>query len=111
MPHYMFRFCFKDNAIKALTETPNDRQAAARQLIEAFGGRMVSYYFALGEYDGYVVTEFPDTVSASAASLRVASTGNFSKFETCALLTPAEAMQAMQKAKDAGPGSYRPPTG
>jgi uncharacterized protein with GYD domain len=111
MPHYMFRFCFKDNAIKALTETPNDRQAAAQQLIEAFGGRMVSYYFALGEYDGYVVTEFPDTVSAAAASLRVAASGSFSKFETHALMTPAEAMRAMQKVKDAGPGSYRPPAG
>jgi uncharacterized protein with GYD domain len=107
----MFRFAFKDNAIKALTETPQDRQAAAQQLIESFGGKMVSYYFALGEYDGFVVSEFPDTISAAAASLRVASSGNFTRFETHALLTPAEAMRAMQKVKDAGTGNYRPPTG
>ena len=111
MPHYMFRFAFSTAAIKALTETPQDRQAAAKQLAESFGGRMVSYYFMLGEYDGFVVTEFPDAISAAAASLRVGGTGNFTRFETHVLLTPAEAMQAMQKVKDGGTGNYRPPTG
>ena len=111
MPHYMFRFSLTAAATKALTDTPQDRSAAAKQVIEAFGGRMVSYYFMLGEYDGFVVTEFPDAISAAAASLRVGGTGNFTRFETHVLLTPAEAMQAMQKVKDAGPGNYRPPAG
>jgi len=109
MPHYLFRFGFKDTTVKALTDKPQDRQAQARQVIESFGGKMHGYWFMLGEYDGIVVTEFPDSVSAAAASLRVAASGAFTRFETHTLLTPAEAQAAMQKVKDAGPGSYRPP--
>lgn len=109
MPHFMLRWSFKDSTIKALTDNPQDREAAARQVIEAFDGKMQCYYFMLGEYDGFGVAEFPDSVSAAAVSMRIASTGVFSRVETHALLTTAEAQRAMQKVKDAGPGSYQPP--
>ncbi|WP_270935206.1 GYD domain-containing protein [Falsiroseomonas oryzae] len=109
MPHYMLRWSFKDTTIKALTENPQDREQAARQVIESFGGRLLCYYLSLGEHDGFCVAEFPDTTSVAAASMRVTGSGAFSRFETVALLTMAEARQAMQKVKDTGTGNYSPP--
>jgi uncharacterized protein with GYD domain len=109
MPHYMLRWTFKDSTIKALTDNPQDREAAARQVVESFDGRLVNYYFTLGEHDGFCVVEFPDTTSAAAASMRVGGSGAFTRFETVALLTTREAQQAMQKVKDAGSANYKPP--
>lgn len=111
MPHIMFRFVFKDTAIKAMTDAPQDREEAARQVIQSFGGKMQSYYFCFGEFDGVGIAEFPDLVSAGACSMRVSGSGAFAKFETVPLLTTAEARNAMQKVKDAGAANYRPPTG
>jgi uncharacterized protein with GYD domain len=111
MPHYMLRWSWKDTAIKAMTDQPQDREGPARQVIESFGGKLVAYYFMLGRHDGLAITEFPDTVSATAASMRVGGSGAFDSFETISLLTSAEAMSAMRKVKDAGATNYRPPGG
>ncbi len=62
---------------------------------------MLSYYFALGEYDGLGICEFPDSISVAACSMKAAATGAFARFETMALLTATEAEAAMQKAKEA----------
>jgi len=110
MPHYLMRWSFKDAQIKAMTDSPQDRESAARQVVEGFGGRMLCYYFMLGEYDGVAVVEFPDNESAAAMSMRVTSTGAFARFETHALMTSQEAQRAMQKVRTAAV-SYRPPAG
>lgn len=99
MSHFMLRWQFKDATAKALVETPQDRTGPAKALIEAFGGRMHAYYFALGECDGIAICEFPDNGAALACSMRAASTGAFARFETTPLLTAQEAEAAMQRAK------------
>lgn len=109
MPHYMMTWSFTPVAAKALAGTPQDREAPARQVVEAFGGRMLCYFFMLGERDGMLVAEFPDTESAAACSLQVGSTGAFSAFETRALLTAEEGRRVMERVKATGSGSYRPP--
>lgn len=101
MPHYMLRWQFKDSTAKSLVDKPQDRTKPATALIEGFGGKMHSYYFALGDYDGLGIVEFPDNVSIAACSMKAASTGAFSRFETVALLTAQEAEAAMKKAKTA----------
>ena len=110
MPHYMMQWSFTAAQAKALVENPQDRGPPARQVVEAFGGRLLCYFFMLGERDGMLVAEFPDSQSAAACSMRVGASGAFAAFETHALLTPAEAMQAMQKVK-ASAVAYRPPGG
>src|SRR5690348_6163811 len=101
MAHYLMRWQFKDSTAKALVNKPQDRTGPATALIEGFGGKLVCYYFALGEYDGVGVCEFPDTASAAACSMRAASTGAFTRFETTVLLTAAEAEAAMRRANEA----------
>ncbi|MBR0680545.1 GYD domain-containing protein [Roseomonas eburnea] len=110
MPHYMLQWSFTPAQAKAMTENPQDREGPARQVIEGFGGRLVCYFFMLGERDGVAIVEFPDNESAVACSMRVGSSGAFAAFETHALLTSAEAQRAMQKVKSAGV-AYRPPSG
>jgi uncharacterized protein with GYD domain len=101
MSHYLLRWQFKDATAKALVDKPQDRTGPATALIEGFGGKLHSYYFALGDYDGVGICEFPDAVTVAACSMKAASTGAFARFETTALLTATEAEAAMKKAKDA----------
>lgn len=108
MSHYLLRFQFKDTTAKNLVAHPQDRTAPARSLVEGFGGKLNSYYFCFGEYDGVGIAEFPDNVSAAACSMTAASTGAFAKFETMPLLTAKEAEAAMNMAKNAKTG-YKPP--
>jgi uncharacterized protein with GYD domain len=108
MAHYLLRWQFKDSTAQALVAKPQDRTRPAKTLIEGFGGKMHSYFFALGDYDGIAICEFPDHVSVAACSMQASSTGAFSRFETTALLTAKEAEAAMKQAHDTKV-SYRPP--
>ena len=73
MSHYLIRWRFTDAAAKSLVDTPQNRTAPAGELIEGFDGQLLSYYFALGEYDGLAICEFPDTVSVAACSMKAAA--------------------------------------
>jgi GYD domain len=42
-----------------------------------FGGKVLRYYFALGNYDGLGIVEFPDNVAVAAGSMKAASKGVF----------------------------------
>ena len=110
MPHYMLRWQLTTDSAKNFVAKPQDRTTAAKTLIEGFGGVLHSYYFALGEYDGLGICEFPDNVAVTACSMKAASTGAFSRFETTALLTAQEAEAAMKKAKGAKV-AYKAPNG
>lgn len=110
MPHYISQWSFAAAQVKALVDNPQDRESAARQLVEAFGGRLLCYFFMIGERDGVLISEFPDNESAVGCTMRAAASGAFTAFESRALLTPAEAQRAMQKARTSA-AAYRPPSG
>ena len=49
MRHYLAYFKYTDAAVKAMTENPQDREAAARKLAEGFGGKLdVIYWMTSG---------------------------------------------------------------
>ena len=106
MPFYLYQWAYKDPAIQAMLETPQDRPAELRKAVEAFGGRVHHFFFAFGEYDSYVTVELPDNKSAAALALAVATTGSVSKYVTTVLMTSAEAVEAMKAASKV---SYTPP--
>lgn len=108
MPHYISQWSFTAAQTKALVDNPQNRESAARQLVEACGGRMLCYFFMIGERDGVLIAEFPDNESAVGCAMRAGASGAFAAFESRALLTAAEAEQAMRKAATA---AYRPPSG
>jgi uncharacterized protein with GYD domain len=108
MGYFMLRWQLTDNTAKTLIGKPQDRTRPAKALIEGFGGKLHSYFFCLGEYDGLGICEFPDNVSVVACSMHASSTGAFSRFETTVLLTAKEAEAAMKQAHDAKI-NYKPP--
>jgi uncharacterized protein with GYD domain len=94
----MLRWQFKDAAAKGLVTRPHDRSVEARKLIESVGGKMHQHFFALGDFDGLAICEFPDHKAAAAASLVASATGGYSNVQTTPLLTPAEAEEATKHA-------------
>lgn len=110
MPFYMFQARYTSDALKAMVETPQDREAAARTVIEATGGKMHSMFFCMGREDVVVIIESPDDVSMAACALAVGASGAFSGGSTTKLMTPAEAKEAMVGAQKAA-AVYKPATG
>jgi uncharacterized protein with GYD domain len=101
MRHYIGYFKYTDAAMKAMTENPQDREAAGRKLAETFGGKLDAIYWtASGDYDGFVIWEWPDDVTAEASNMLARATGNFSKNEIIPLMNATEFKAAMQKVKD-----------
>ncbi len=108
MAHFLLRWQFTDASVKTLVAKPHDRTGAATALIEGFGGKLHSYYFTFGEYDGLAIAEFPDNTAVAACSMAAAATGAFARFETTTLLTGKEAEAALKHAHDTKT-SYKPP--
>jgi uncharacterized protein with GYD domain len=107
---YVVFFKYADNAVKAMTENPQDRSAQGAKASETFGGKQEAFFLLpSGEYDGMAINEFPDETSAEALKLFVRATGNFTKFDVLPLMTAEEFKATMQKAKDVKT-TYTPPT-
>lgn len=110
MPFYMFQARYSPNAIKAMVENPQDREAPARALIESMGCQLHSMFFCMGTEDLVAIIEAPDDTTMAAGSMVIGASGAFSGGATTKLLTPQEAVTAMEKAKQAA-ASYTPATG
>lgn len=75
MRYFMFVGQPNAKAWKWLIENPQDRQAKTEKSIESLGGKMLSYYFGLGNGRNYITVAMPnDTELIQAAYvLRLAS--------------------------------------
>jgi uncharacterized protein with GYD domain len=104
MPRFLARSSYSVDGLKGLLkEGGTSRRAAVEKLVEGLGGRLEAMYYAFGEDDVLVIAEYPDNVTAAAASLTVAASGAVS-VKTVVLLTPEEIDEAAKKSVD-----YRPP--
>ncbi len=107
MALYMFEAAFTSDAWATLAKNPQDRTEAVRTLIQGVGGKLISYYFAFGDYDAVVLAELPDNGAAAAAAIAVAAGGAIRAVKTTPLLSVQEGVEAMRKA---GQVNYRPPS-
>lgn len=107
MPIFISQGRYSQEAMRGMVNTPEDRTEAVTKLIEAAGGRLLSYYVTFGEYDWLLVTEAPDAQSVSAAVIAAAAGGGVTDTKTTVAMTTAEAKQAFQKAGELAK-SYRP---
>ena len=108
MPQYLGRFTYSADSVRAMIREPQDREAAAREVAESLGGRLLGLWFALGEFDGVFIVELPDNASITGAAMAVAGAGAIAKLETTVLIGMDEAQEAMRKAASA---AYRAPGG
>jgi uncharacterized protein with GYD domain len=106
MPKYLLEVNYTLDGVKGLgAEGGTARVAAATALVESLGGKVESFYFALGDTDAYVTIDLPNNSSAAAGSLAV-NIGGGATARTVALLTAAEVDETVAAVKNA---TYRPP--
>jgi len=104
MPKYLIEASYTLEGLKGVMKTGGtDRRRAVQEAAESVGGRLECQYFALGDYDAFVIVDLPDHVSAAAFSLAVTASGA-ARTKSTALLTPEEVDQAVNKKVQ-----YRPP--
>ena len=104
MASFMVQFSYTEQGVKGLLkEGGSKRRQATEQLIKSVGGRLVAYYFAFGDYDGFAIIDDVDNVDIAAAALIVGASGAV-RTKTTVLLTPEEVDKATKKS-----GNYRPP--
>jgi len=106
MPFYMLQASYKESAAQALIARPHDRSEVVKKMIESLGGKLHSFFLALGDYDVVAIVEAPSNEAAVAAGLATVSGGALSRYKTTVLLSPKEAVSAMKKAKKI---AYTPP--
>jgi uncharacterized protein with GYD domain len=107
MPHFLHQIAYSREGWQAIVNNPQDRIEAVRPAIEKLGGKIDTAWFAFGDYDVVVITEMPNNVSAAAIAIAFAAGGACKAVQTTPLMSTAEALEAMKKAKDCG---YRPAT-
>src|ERR671937_2008627 len=106
MPKFLVKASYTAEGVKGLLrEGGTSRRSTIEELARNLGGNVEAFYYALGEDDVYVITEFPDNVTAVALSGAVNAAGAV-KLTTIPLVTPEEVDEATKKTVD-----YRPPGG
>jgi uncharacterized protein with GYD domain len=105
---YTVFFSYSSAAVKGMIDHPSDRSAAVRELAKSLGGSVEAVYWMQGNHDGFVIGEFPDSVSVSAVSAAVAATGAVSSVETHEIFDHDQ-QEAIVKAAKTALQAYTPP--
>ncbi len=104
MAKYLFTFTYGAAASKGLLkEGGSAREKAGRKAVEAMGGTLDAFYYAIGPHDGYFICDFPDEKGV-AHGLTVLRANGFSA-TAAQLLTGAEIDEALKTQVE-----YTPPT-
>jgi uncharacterized protein with GYD domain len=108
MAHFMLQIAYTADAWAKMAKNPEDREVAARGLVERAGGRLQSMHFTLGAHDVVAIYEAPDAKAAAAIAVAASVAGHLRSCQTTELLTAAEAVEVMKKA---GGLAYQGPKG
>jgi uncharacterized protein with GYD domain len=103
---YLVLFGLTGGATKGFVAKPSDRVAALRASLEPLGASLESYYWMFGQYDGMAIIETSDSLTMAALSLRVTSTGSFSRFESHELIEASDLAAIADRARGV---SYQAP--
>jgi len=111
MPLYLTKFSYTPETWARLTANPEDRRQAAREYIEAVGGKLHGFWYAFGPHDGYTLWEAPDNASMAGVALALAGGGALRSLETTVLLSVEETLEALRTAERVryrAPGAPQP---
>ena len=75
MATYITLINYTDQGAKTMKGVP-ERVLAARQALEAIGGRLHGYRLTLGAYDAVVTVDAPDDEAYATFALNLAAQGN-----------------------------------
>lgn len=108
MPRFIYTACYTSDAIKGMLAKPSDREAAARALVEAAGGKLVEFYATSGPKDFMMIVDVDDVRDLMAGIMAAGATGVMSNGETIRAFSSAELLDVQKKAKDVA-SAYAPP--
>ena len=108
--HFCMTGQYTPRALNAILENPEtNRQEAARKLIEAAGGKLVSMYSTATDGPGVlVIFDVPDPMTAPAVSGLTVTTGVMQNVKLTRLFTQDEIKQVRKNAVKLR-ASYSPP--
>ena len=92
-----------------MIDRPSDRSAAAKALAESVGGTLEAFYWMQGEHDGFLITNLPDALAASALAAAAGASGGVTSFATHQIFDLDE-QAAIVKQAAVALGAYKPPT-
>jgi len=98
MPIYISRGRYTADAVRGMMAKPEDRESSVAKVFKQLGGKLLSYYVTLGEYDWLIVAEFPNERVASSGILVAMAGGSVSNVQTTVAMTSKEAMEAFSGA-------------
>ncbi len=108
MPRFIVTGRYTGAAFKGMVANPSDREAAARGIVEASGGKLESFYITTGASDFTFTVTVDDVSDLLAGLLAVAGSGAISDVRTQRAFTGAEFMAIQKKAGGLVAG-YKPP--
>ncbi len=106
MTIYITQGRYSQQAMKGLVAKPEDREAEVRKLIEASGGKLLSYYITFGKYDFIAITEAKSEEDILTSLAVVGAGGGVSENCTVTAMTTAAAKRAFERANKLA-GSFK----
>jgi uncharacterized protein with GYD domain len=104
MPRYLLEASYTLEGIRGIQSAGGTaRREAVTATLDSLGGKLVSFDFALGDRDVFLICELPDNEAATAVALTVNGTGAV-RVRTTALVSPEEVDAAVKRSVP-----YRPP--
>ncbi len=98
MPTFMYQFKYTPAAWAAFVRKPEDRGAVVDELLKGIGCRLLSNYYSFGDWDGLVIFEAPDEVTAMTAMVTIIAPGHLEATKTTLLLSTQEMLNATRRA-------------
>ena len=109
MALYMLMGSYSKDAIQAIIEGGSDREAAARQAVEAAGGKLLGFYGMFGqEHNIAVIVDMPGPAEYIGLVATTILSGTISSWKSIPLYTAADLMKASEVASKVK-AAYKPP--
>ena len=103
MAKYLFSGSYTQEGLRGvIKDGGSKRLTVIEQLVASLGGSVEAFYYAFGEYDFFLIADFPSHVDTATASIMVHATGAV-QGQVTVLLTPEEIDEATQKTVNYSP--------
>jgi uncharacterized protein with GYD domain len=96
VPTYLVLWNWTEQGIRNFRESPK-RVEAFRQLVEKNGGKLPSFFYTMGKYDGAAIVEAPSDEAFLKIALGLGSLGNV-RTTTLKAWTASEAARVFSQA-------------
>ncbi len=98
MPTFIVTGKYTASAIQGMLKNPSDREAAARAIVEASGGKLETFYLTTGDNDFSIKVNIDDAADLMAGLMATAASGAVSNLKTIRAFTSSEFTEMQKKA-------------